>query len=348
MNLSIIIPVYNGENHIKNCLVSINEQTYQTNEKIEVIVINDGSTDATEQVVKEIKKNLVNLELKLITTDNKGVSHARNIGIKHARKDYVHFLDADDYLDENFLFHTIRQINKADIVTFGFDNVDRRGNVLKSFFKRYNTALSLTPGTALLNQIIEKKYSIWVASAIYSKEYLFANDIWFPEGCHSGEDNEFIYKSLMGNGNIQIINQVLVYYVQHEEAFTKTPSYKMFDTIASKDRLIAYAEERFKKKKLKTFINHFRSLKNERYLGYFMLIYQSSEKKPFVSVHKIKNNINYYYGNTVNEMRSSLLSIKSKTFRTIIRHYLFLISPYIFLKTRQFYRILYQTYRKNS
>ena len=91
--VSVIVPVYNGEKYIKSCLNNICNQTYRN---LEIIVINDGSTDKTQEIINEYDDK----RIKSIITKNSGVSNARNIGIKNATGDYLMFVDADDLLKE--------------------------------------------------------------------------------------------------------------------------------------------------------------------------------------------------------------------------------------------------------
>ena len=94
--ISIIIPAYNAERYVARCLESCVRQTY---EHIEVIVINDGSTDGTERIVKEYTER--DSRIKLIESENKGVSSARNLGIDNAKGTYLSFVDADDELEDD-------------------------------------------------------------------------------------------------------------------------------------------------------------------------------------------------------------------------------------------------------
>ena len=89
---SIVVPVYNTEKYIRKCLDSIKNQTY-TN--YEVIIINDGSTDNSLEIINEYTKNK---KFKVYTTKNKGLSEARNNGVKHCTGDYILFIDSDDFV----------------------------------------------------------------------------------------------------------------------------------------------------------------------------------------------------------------------------------------------------------
>ena len=94
--ISIIVPVYNNESYIGKCIESIINQSYS---EIEIIIVNDGSTDDTERIVKEYRQK--DERIKLYTIDNAGVSNARNFGISKAVGEYIGFVDSDDYIQKN-------------------------------------------------------------------------------------------------------------------------------------------------------------------------------------------------------------------------------------------------------
>ena len=96
--ISVIVPVYNGQDYLEKCIESIEAQTY---ENIEVLIINDGSTDATGQVCVSLKQRYSNISV--ITTEDEGVSAARNVGLDAAKGAYVTFVDADDRIRPKML-----------------------------------------------------------------------------------------------------------------------------------------------------------------------------------------------------------------------------------------------------
>ena len=118
--LSVIIPVYNADKYLKNTFDSLISQTVFQN--LEIIIINDGSTDNSRNICEEFQKNYDNAVL--INQQNFGVSAARNAGIKISRGKYITFLDADDYIENNLYEKELDLIisNNADIT--GFDNHD--------------------------------------------------------------------------------------------------------------------------------------------------------------------------------------------------------------------------------
>lgn len=130
MKVTVIIPVYNGEKRIIRCLDSLISQTYKD---IKVLLINDGSKDRSEEVIRDYiaKKELTNVEL--ISHSNRGVSLTRNRGIELANSEYVAFIDQDDYVFADYFerFVEAAEKNHADIVCGGYQRVSEAGKVLR-------------------------------------------------------------------------------------------------------------------------------------------------------------------------------------------------------------------------
>ena len=116
--ISVIIPIYNSEKYIKKCIESIINQTYKN---IEVILINDGSTDNSEEICNQYASE--DGRIKVINTTNKGVSASRNIGLKNATGDYISFIDCDDYVDKDLyldVITTIKEHKDIDLIKYQF------------------------------------------------------------------------------------------------------------------------------------------------------------------------------------------------------------------------------------
>lgn len=123
MLISVIIPVYNNENEIRRSIKSIQEQTYKD---LEIIIINDGSSDNSREIIEELM--LTDSRIKLINTPNQGQSQARNLGVSKASGDWILFLDADDYYQPYSIEYMVRlqKAFAADLVMTktGFANSD--------------------------------------------------------------------------------------------------------------------------------------------------------------------------------------------------------------------------------
>lgn len=124
--ISIIIPVYNVEDFVKRCIESILNQTYQN---FELILINDGSTDNSLNIINEYKNNK---KVKIYTQKNHGAAYTRNFGLKKSTGRYVTFIDSDDYVENDYLYNYVSAFQKdTDIVLGGYTKIDSKGE--KSF-----------------------------------------------------------------------------------------------------------------------------------------------------------------------------------------------------------------------
>lgn len=195
--LSIIIPAYNCEKHIERCLDSLINQTYK---ELEIIVIDDGSSDNTYLLCE---KYLNDQRIKLFQTDNFGVSHARNIGIKNATGQYIVFVDSDDYV-ENDLCEILINLMKTSDVELGVCG-----------YKTYNgeefNIISPENGEYNLNKFLDKYITTEFINVPWAKIYKKDNiKELFNEERDMGEDFEFNITYLVNCKRI---------------AFSKEPSY---------------------------------------------------------------------------------------------------------------------------
>lgn len=143
IKISVIIPVYNSESTIIRCLTSIMNQTY---ENFEIIIIDDGSSDNSMRIIEKKYDN--EKKIKIIKTDNHGVSHARNIGLDNMTGDYVVFVDSDDYIGTNMFYTLIEYVNKYKVDMVLYDSIfeNSSGEFIKIVEK------NITP-----NRILNKK-----------------------------------------------------------------------------------------------------------------------------------------------------------------------------------------------
>lgn len=213
MNLSIIIPVYNGERYIENCINSI---INECNENIEIIVINDGSTDSTYDILQKISKE--NKLLKIFNNKNRGVSYSRNYGIKKATGKYIIFLDADDYLSNDWT-------KIMDILENDYFDYLLVGNT--EFPKELNKQEYLLYTIGLKN--IGYYFSTpW--SKVYRRDFLIKNNIYFSEKIFNGEDELFNIMTIL-NANIIKTQKMNIYnYRVSRDSLTKRFDKKIFES----------------------------------------------------------------------------------------------------------------------
>ena len=133
--ISIVVPVYNVEKYLKRCLDSLVNQTYKN---IEIILVNDGSTDSSLEICKGYAKK--DSRVKIISKKNEGLGYTRNEGINIAKGIYIAFIDSDDYVDENFyekLYVSAKKYN-SDMVYASFKSVDKNNKMRTTFNIRLN------------------------------------------------------------------------------------------------------------------------------------------------------------------------------------------------------------------
>ena len=173
--ISIVVPIYNVENYLRQCLDSISEQTYKN---FECILVNDGSTDSSQQIAEEY---LVDSRFKLINQSNKGLSGARNTGISHIREEstFISFVDSDDYIYPDFLETLIEHIeDDVDIIEgmidYFYDEI-KVDNVCHDFEKQILISKDDKLGKLALNEL-----RVSVFPKLFRKSLL--TEDFFPEG----------------------------------------------------------------------------------------------------------------------------------------------------------------------
>ena len=214
MFFSIIIPVYNVEKYLKECVDSVLNQTFCD---FELILVNDGSTDQSGAICDEYAKT--DSRIKVFHKENGGQSSARNMGVKNATGKYAVFLDSDDlFCDKNFLadIHTAAGPD-TDIVVFKYSKYygDRADNPTVSL-----NGITVTDKPALLRELVRRDAffcSCW--SKCTRLEILQKNNIEFNENL-SCEDMDWYYNVVSFAKSFKVIDKPYVYYRQRENSVT--------------------------------------------------------------------------------------------------------------------------------
>ena len=209
--ISVIIPAFNAATRIKFTLESVIAQSYPN---IEIILVNDASTDNTEELAREILERS-GKNFKLITHGlNKGECASRNTGIKNSTGKFISFLDADDMLEKNFIssLHEAISKNNCDIT---FSNVIERF-IGKNFERQWRFVKS-APYVASGEDFILSKHVPAVWTCLYSRELIKKYNLLFHEGCTAGGDIEFITKALCVAKKVTFVSDCLYIYIHHEE-----------------------------------------------------------------------------------------------------------------------------------
>lgn len=205
--VSIIIPVYNVEKFVKKSILSAMNQTYQN---LEIVVVNDGSTDNSDKICHELEKE--DNRVKVYDKKNGGVSSARNFGIKHATGEYIMFLDGDDILTINAVegLLEIIQKEKADICIGKGITVSETANIYSEPILQNKYIKVFNAEDAIANALYEIDFSLSCHKKLYKRD-TFKN-ISFPIG-KTFEDLATIYKVFLNSNKIVYVNFYMYYYI---------------------------------------------------------------------------------------------------------------------------------------
>lgn len=189
--ISVIVPVYNGQDYLEGCIDSIEKQTYKN---LEIIIVNDGSTDDTAAVCVRLRETYDNLHV--ITTEDKGVSAARNAGIDAANGVFLTFVDADDRLRPKTLrvLYDCLMRTGSDVSGCGFFSWERKEEWEEFLGEkcRIGHPIEYTPSEFLREQLLQGNSRCW--SKLYRRSSI--GDFRFPEEISIGEDMLFLVRLL--------------------------------------------------------------------------------------------------------------------------------------------------------
>ena len=210
--LSVIIPVYNVENYLNECLDSV---TSQTLEDMEIICIDDGSTDNSPHILKEYSKK--DKRIKIITKENGGQATARNLGIKEAQGEYIAFVDSDDFIEPTMFekLYTKAKDNNLDIAMCKIATFDNQTEEIKDNVWYYMLGVFRDFDKDIFNHKDTREFTCHIAVTPYNKIYkttlLKENNILFPEGLIF-EDEKFFYDTYLRAKRVSIVDEFLYYY----------------------------------------------------------------------------------------------------------------------------------------
>ena len=210
--VSVIIPIYNSEETIKKCIESITKQTYK---QLEILCINDGSTDSTLNILNKYSKN--EKRIKIINQDNSGVSIARNNGIQQSTGEYIIFVDSDDWLELNYVEKMVNAIKKekVDVVRCSYYKEYKTYSEKENMFELSNKKLTGKEinKTNVQNHFLYNKQSInnYIVLLII-KSSIIKNTIEFDKDLYMMEDALF-YQQLFHNINSIFFYDNALYHV---------------------------------------------------------------------------------------------------------------------------------------
>lgn len=233
MLVSLIIPVYNVESFLPRCLDSVSSQTYK---ELEVIIINDGSTDNSQQIIDRYVAE--NPCFKAYTIENSGQGGARNYGFEKANGEYIAFLDSDDYIAPDCIERLVETAIKedGDIVVCNCYDVREDGSVLEKY---KNNQDNITTSLFENPQILFNRVAPW--GKLFKKsvfgELRFVTGVWY-------EDMRLVPKLYLNAKKITYIDDTLFFYVQRQgSTMNNKNAARNLEIISAFEDLISYFKE---------------------------------------------------------------------------------------------------------
>lgn len=221
--ISVIVPVYNVEQYLRPCLDSLLGQTYR---ELEILLIDDGSPDGSGAICDEYAEK--DGRIRVFHTENRGVSAARNLGLKEAKGDYIGFVDSDDWIEPEMYELLTRNLEEtgSDVSICGiyYEN-------LKLGKKAFSAETVFRDGE-ILEALMAKKITVHIWNKLYRRKVL--DHVSFPEGIVF-EDEYFIFDAMDSAETVSLITPQLYHYRKREQSISTTRNAKT---------LIDYAESR--------------------------------------------------------------------------------------------------------
>lgn len=252
--ISVIIPIYNVEKYLSECVDSVINQTYKN---IEIILVDDGSPDNCPKICDEYAKR--DERIKVIHKKNGGLSSARNAGLNVITGDYCVFLDSDDYwCDCNFLKKIVEEklINKPDLVIFGYT----KNKAIIFNYKRdiqFEKSINQAEKNQTLKQlVVNDKLQSSAVNKIFSVKLIKNNDLKFIENIYS-EDIDWTARLMIAAENICYYDVCFYFYRENQTSITHNLAEKNLCDLADQiKRIVEYADDICEKDYYEWYMNY--------------------------------------------------------------------------------------------
>lgn len=213
--ISVIVPIYNGEKYIARCIEGLLKQTYS---KLEIILVNDGSTDETEVACQKYARKYSNIIY--LFQSNAGAAAARNKGVDYANGKYISFVDCDDYISKDYFEQLWNLLVKTETQVACCSYMKGNQVDLKRFYrhKRRGKRKILDQTTALESLFYRKEIMGYPYCKLIERDLV--TDLTFPLGIRLGEDFIFVYTLLQKCKSVSYIDAKMYFYYQRDESVT--------------------------------------------------------------------------------------------------------------------------------
>lgn len=278
IKFSVIIPVYNVANYVEHCISSLVNQTYKN---IEIIIVNDGSTDDSGEIIQRFAQR--DSRIKVISQSNSGLSVARNTGLTNATGDYIAFVDGDDWIDER-MFEILEinlKSNSVDFICFRleFDNIIRQSQYI--YGHPYTIKTLCGQDSILTDTLLVKNIPTSVCSKVYKANFLFENKLIFKSGIVN-EDTLFSIQVSSCAQKVYFINDVLYHTIERENSISRSSYERLFRDM---HKAFIYAKEYLDSKGMFTNISLLYKARYIKSMLYNLL--QAAQRLPYMEYTRI-------------------------------------------------------------
>lgn len=244
--ISVIVPVYNVEKYLSRCIESILSQTFTD---FELLLIDDGSTDGSGKICDAYAKT--DNRVKVYHTENRGVSAARNLGIKEASADWICFVDSDDWVEEDYLSALLYDgcITSECVVCQSF-YVEKELCVEKPYKSRlYPDVILKAPfEEQVIMQLVLNDYSVNIFAKLFNKKVISEHRILFCESTSAFEDAVFLHQYFLYIQEIHLRSSVSYHYMQRKDGQSlTTKKHSCGEWLTTADRLLKTNDQLIKK-----------------------------------------------------------------------------------------------------
>ncbi|WP_458453958.1 glycosyltransferase family 2 protein [Methanobrevibacter sp.] len=307
--ISVIIPVYNVGLYLRECLDSVVNQTFKD---LEIICINDGSSDNSLEILKKYAK--LDTRIKVISQENKGLSAARNVGMKYATGDYIYFLDSDDYLKLTMFeeLYSIAREKSTDVIIFKLLNFENKSKFVVA--KKYHemSFLKQKVGDDIFDYVDIQEFlfdlDVTVASKFFKRDLI--KDLEFYEGLIF-EDNLFFVNYIFKAKRIYFYDKYLYHRRIRDDSITNSRGKNHVDIVKISNKIIDLMKELNYYEKFKVQLFNFKMYNiyirfnniAREYEDYFFDIIKNdfiNHKTEYESIHTEKTRLKEFFRNVLN------------------------------------------------
>lgn len=308
--ISVIVPVYNVEKYLVQCIESILNQTYKD---FELLLIDDGSEDHSGNICDYY--STIDCRVKVFHKKNGGVSSARNMGIKYARGEWVCFVDSDDWIDKDAFGYIAEQWEETDFLQFGYRRVDVdvfEYSFLPNEILRFSNQAYCT----------QKIYHSAICGYLLKLSIIKEHKINFPTHIKYGEDQDFILKVLMCSSEIVVLDRHFYNYRDRKNSAMHAPN----SMLMGKDHLLVIED-------LLLFMDHHGINITPLYLSLFSAFVMSFF---WITVRSVRNIIEVEYIKRVygDFLKTTKLYRFSPIYFRLFNSYFFIFSYYAYVKLK--------------